>query len=186
MPEVERHETPFAEPDIADLLRADLALRGIKAHQDQAALLLAQIALETGRGKACQNFNVGNLSAHDGLPGEWYRPPWFEVNSDSSQRMRDLHSKMLAGEVPRAFRSFRSFPAGVSGYVSIARALGVLDAAETGDAGKTAAQISRHYTPGANVAELAKSLDRLRGEFLRKGLFDTLPKEPPPPWGGRS
>lgn len=162
---------------MSELLRLELVARVRNPHRDQAALMLAQIALETARGTACQNHNVGNISASDQMAGEFYRPPWFNATPNDSPRMQELNAAMKKGRAPRAFRSFPDFARGVAGYVSVARSLGIVDAADTGDAGVVAQTIARAYTPDAPVASTTAALDSLRNDYLRRGLFDPLPKD---------
>ncbi len=173
MPEVPRVETPFQEASIAELLRLELLAQKLDPHRDMCALLLAQIAFETSRGHACQNRNVGNLTAFDNGAPDFYRPVWFEPSSDP--HLQALHEAMLKGQAPRAFRSFPSFAAGVAAYVFAAKHLGVLEAARTGDAEVTAQVIKTGgYTPDA-PSSLARTLDTLRDDYIARGLFETVP-----------
>src|SRR3954464_9530885 len=109
MPEVPRVETPFQEASIAELLRLELLAQGLDPHRDMAALLLAQIALETARGHSCQNHNVGNITTFEGA-ADYYRPIWFEPQTDP--HLAVLHDAMQKNAAPRAFRSFPDFTGG--------------------------------------------------------------------------
>lgn len=173
MPEVPRVETPFQEASIAELLRLELLARHLDPHQDMAALLLAQIALETARGHSCQNHNVGNISAFDTGAADYYRPIWFEPNQ-TNPHLAALHEAMLKNAAPRAFRSYTSFGAGVAGYLTAAFHLGVVEAARSGEADTMATVIRKAYAPDAPPGT-AQSLEKLRAEFIARGLFDTLP-----------
>jgi hypothetical protein len=168
MPEVPRVETPFQEASIAELLRLELVAQGLDPHQDMAALLLAQIALETARGHSCQNHNVGNITTHDSVMVDFYRPIWF-APGQTDPHLAVLHDAMLKNAAPRAFRSFPNFIAGVAVYVSTAKHLSVVEAARTGDAETMATVIRSAYAPDAPPGT-GRSLDSLRNEFLARGF----------------
>lgn len=176
MSEVPRVETPFQEAAIGELLRLELLAQKQDPHQDMAALLLAQIAFETARGKACQNHNVGNVTANERVAVEYYRPKWF-AEGQTEPHLQALHELMKHGHAPRAFRSYVGFPEGVAGYVRAARHLACIEGARTGDA-EIFADVIRNggYTPGAPES-LGATLDRMRVDYLRRGLFDSLPKD---------
>ena len=184
MPEVPRTRTPFEMSTAAvDLLDALNGAGVADLHQDMAALLLAQLAFETANGKACDNGNVGNISTSDKTRRDFFRPAWFLVTDQSSQRLRDLNAAMQKGNAPRAFVSYPSLAAGFADYVRELRAQfpTIISAAHTGDAEATAAAIkSSHYTPDAPPT-LGATLDSLRRQFLQKGFFASLPKEPSAP-----
>lgn len=174
MPEVPRVETPFQEASIGELLRLELLSRRLDPHRDMAALMLAQIAVETARGHACQNYNVGNVTVLESSSAAYYRPKWF-AEGQTDPHLRVLHDLMAHGQAPRAFAAFSSFTAGVSGYVTTAAHLAVVEAARTGDA-EIMADVIRTggYSPGA-PSTLGHTLDQLRAEYLSRGLFDSLP-----------
>lgn len=174
MPEVPRVETPFQEASIAELLRLELLAQGLDPHRDMAALLLAQIGMETARGHSCQNHNVGNITTTEGA-ADFYRPIWFEPGQ-TNPHLAVLHDAMLKNAAPRAFRSFADFHGGVAGYVAAAKHLSVVEAARTGDAETMATVIRSAYAPDAPPGT-GKQLDSLRNEFIARGLFDPLPKD---------
>lgn len=176
MPEVPRVQTPFQEASIAELLRRELLAQKLDPHQDQAALLLAQIAFETASGRACQNHNVGNVTANERVPIDYYRPQWF-AEGQTEPALQALHELMIHNQAPRAFRAYIGFPEGVAGYVRAAKHLACIEAARTGDA-EILANVIRNggYTPGAPES-LGRTLDTKREEYLRRGLFESLPKE---------
>jgi hypothetical protein len=87
----------------------------------QRCHLLAQVAIETGNGRGMQNFNVGNLivsSSQQSGPALFWRPPWFTIDENSSERERDLHQLMLDGREPSAFRAYGSLEEGIAAYVA--------------------------------------------------------------------
>lgn len=176
MPEVARVETPFQEASIGELLRIELIAQKLDPHQDMAALLLAQIAFETLHGRACQNHNVGNVTANERVAVDYYRPKWFS-EGQTDPHLQALHDMMVHGHAPRAFRSYVGFPEGVAGYVRAARHLACIEGARTGDA-EILADVIRTggYTPGAPDS-LGSTLDKMRVDYLKRGLFDSLPKD---------
>jgi type II secretory pathway pseudopilin PulG len=172
-------------PAAAVELEAALRKAGVTdLHQDMAALLLAQLAFETGNGTACDNRNVGNITTSDRTSRTFFRPAWFTVTPESSPRLRELNAAMQKGQAPRAFVAYQDF---VDGFRDYARELRtqfptIIAAASTGDAQATAAAIkSSNYTPDA-PSSLGATLDSLRRGFLAKGLFSSLPKEQPAPF----
>jgi hypothetical protein len=194
MPEVPRERTPIAMPAAA--VELEFALRGAAVpdlHQDMCALLLAQIAFETGSGRSCDNRNIGNITTSDKTRRDFFRPIWFTVDGDpdpgspwatNRAKLLALHEAMLKGQAPRAFVSYKSFFDGFDDYVRELRVQfpTIIDAARTGDAQATADAIkSSHYTPDAPPT-LGATLDSLRKRFLAEGLFSSLPKEQPAPF----
>lgn len=166
-------------PTAAGLLVAALRARGLTdIDRDMGALLLAQVALETASGTACDNHNPGNMTARDTSGAEFFRPAWFTVDNTSPANLQDLHAQMLKGQAPNAFRSYPDF---ASGFADHALALtttfaAIPIAARSGDALQVAAAIrSSRYTPGINITAVAASLDSLRRAFLQRGLFADLP-----------
>ncbi len=128
------HEVPAVSTQISaeharDALRASMP--GID--RESAALLLALIWVETGRGHVTNN-NVGNITASDAWTGGAWRPPWFAPSSDP--HLAELHARMLAGQAPSAFRAYDSLPEGFADFARVLRQNfpSVLAAAATGDA----------------------------------------------------
>lgn len=188
MPEVPRQRTPIAMPAAAAELLGALTTAGVAdLHQDMVALLLAQLAFETGQGQACDNRNIGNITTSDKTGRDFFRPVWFTVDGDpepgspwatNRARLLALHEAMLKGQAPRAFVSYPTFAAGFGDYVRELRVQfpTIINAAHSGDADATAAAIkSSHYTPDAPPT-LGATLDSLRKQFLARGFFDSLPK----------
>lgn len=69
--------------------------------------LAALVAIETARGSAIKNGNVGNISASASYPGPVWLPPWFEPGQ-TDPKLAALHESMLAGKAPSAFRAYDS------------------------------------------------------------------------------
>src|SRR5882724_216034 len=152
MPEVTRTLTPIPIGSAAPALLDALHTAGVEPNGDQARLLLAQLWLETARGTACNNRNVGNITDGPKWTGDFFRPIWFTVDASSSPHLVDLHDKMQKGQAPSAFRAYESFAHGFGDYVSqlVHTFPSILSAAETGDAAATATAIKTSgYAPDA-------------------------------------
>lgn len=179
MPEVPRLRTPLPMPLAASELVRALRKAGVEdLDRDMCALLLAQIALETAQGNACDNHNPGNMTARDSSGREFFRPAWFTVDASSPANLVDLHAQMLKGQAPNAFRSFPDFPTGFDDHAHelVHNFVAIPQSARSGDALQVAAAIrSSRYTPGINITAVAASLDSLRKQFLSRGLFSDLP-----------
>jgi len=121
--------TPISAEHARDALLA--ASPGLD--RESAALLLALIWVETGRGNL-QNWNVGNITANDAWPGGAWRPPWFAPNQ-TSPHLAELHERMLRGQAPSAFRAYDSAPEGFRDFIAQLRHTfpTVLEAARTGN-----------------------------------------------------
>lgn len=192
MSEVPRVRTALADTTAAPFLVAALRGAGINPTREQARLLLAQLRFE-GLG-ACNNHNLGNITADDRKPGDFFRPVWFTVDGNpepgspwatNRARLLELHQRMLEGKAPRAFRSYPTFDAGAADYVRELQTQfpSILAAAATGDAQATADAIKRSgYTPDA-PASLGSTLATIVSEFDARGLLVELPPlgHPAPP-----
>ena len=136
--------TQISAEHARDALRASMP--GID--RESAALLLALIWVETGRGVHCYNWNVGNITASDAWGGGAWRPPWFTPSADP--HLAELHARMLAGQAPSAFRAYDSLPDGFADFVRTLQHSfpSVLKAAATGDAAAFVAALhdSRYST----------------------------------------
>lgn len=149
--------------------------------QEQAALLLSLIWLETGSG-GLNNHNPGNVTANDRWPGRAWRPPWFEVTEQSSERMRRLHELMLQGKAPKAFRAYTSASEGFQDFATVLKRdfPALLVAASTGDVPtfrkELARKYSADYTPRHDAA-----LTQFRDQFRPLVSHLTAPVNPPAP-----
>ena len=126
-------------PTVATQISAEHARDALRASmpgidRESAALLLALISVETGRGHVVNN-NVGNITASDAWPGGAWRPPWFSA-AQTTPRMIELHAKMLAGQAPSAFRAYDTLTDGFADFAATLKHTfpSVLAAAATGDA----------------------------------------------------
>lgn len=187
--EVQKTLTPLELHLAGDYLLGALRRHGIEPNRQEAFLLLAQVWVETARGSSLFNRNPGNLSANpDTYPGDYFRPPWFVVDEQSSLQMQKLHDLMLENKAPRAFRSYDSFDVGFDDYVDTLskKFPSILKAAAGGDPNAMASAIrSSGYTPDAPPST-GDTLRALSLEFAQKGLFQTLPLVSPGQGSGSS
>jgi hypothetical protein len=160
---VPRQSTPISAEHARDALLAAAP----SLNRPTAALLLALIWIETGRGNL-MNWNAGNITANDKWPGNAWRPPWFEASSDP--HLAELHERMLAGTAPSAFRAYDSATHGFADFVATLNRQfpSVLAAASTGDPAAFVAALhdsgySRDYRPVhiASFAALQHQLEPL-------------------------
>lgn len=178
MTELARVRTALTDTAAAPLLLAALRVGGVQPSQDQARLLLAQLRFE-GLG-SCNNHNVGNITTTDTGSRDFFRPAWFDVDPNdpsADPQLVKLHNLMLAGQAPRAFRSYPDFGSGFSDYVHElqTRFPSILSAAATGDAQATANAIkSSGYTPDA-PSSLGTTLASIVREFQGRGVYADLP-----------
>lgn len=164
---VPRRNTPVTAAQArAAVLSAYRATFGTNPGDNQLALLLALVWIETARGASVQNFNLGNISAGKSYPNDAWRPPWFDLEGGTAatERNVELHEAMLEGRAPEAFRAYPSLEFGALDFVRTlkGRFPEVLAAAATGDAtafrDALAQKYSRDYrnTPPENFASLAR------------------------------
>jgi hypothetical protein len=153
--------TPLDETEAAfELLEAMPDL-----DQEQAALLLSLIWVETGGG-GLNNHNPGNVTANDRWPGRAWRPPWFAITEESSDRMKRLHQLMLQGKAPKAFRAFTSAKEGFEDFAKVLRRdfPALLTAASTGDVRTFREQLARKYSADYTPAH-DRALTQFRDRF---------------------
>ncbi len=118
MIEAARTTTPLTK---AQALSALQTAWGPGLTREQARGLLSLVWIETARGNL-QNYNPGNLTAGSGYTGKVWRPPWYyEPSAGASQRTVDLHTAMLRGKAPSAFRAYDSAAAGFKDWVNAMR-----------------------------------------------------------------
>lgn len=115
MLETDRITTPLSK---AQALAALEAAWGPGLSREVARGLLSLAWIETNRGNL-QNYNPGNLTAGPSYAGKIWRPPWYyEPAEGASQRTVDLHTAMLRGKAPSAFRAYDSAKAGFADWVN--------------------------------------------------------------------
>ena len=165
---VPRLSTPVGMQALPDLIEGAFHVLGTRITPTQKVNLGALAALETARGRAIFNGNIGNISAGETYAGHVWRPPWFEVNDASSLRDVTLHAEMLAGRAPRAFRAYESVQ---QGAVDFARLLlgkayaPLLRAADGNDADAFRRELAARYSPDYKNAAATRNLEKLRAEL---------------------
>lgn len=189
MPEVLKVATvPSEDLAVKAIINQVLPQIGVVT-QEAGRLILAQIWLETARGKSMFNNNWGNITAGASWTGGFWRPPWFnkadvDVLPEGEQKTRllKLHQMMLEGKAPQKFRAYDSLNEGLKDYITrLNREFKALvEAAKTGSPDKFADAIrSSGYNRDADPTTAA-SLRSLMNEFERKGYFSALPKTQAP------
>lgn len=178
MGEVARVQTRITARQAADGLVTHLTDESQFARsptQKSAALLLAQLMLETGNGAACHNYNCGNITSNE--HGSFFRPSWYSVDETSGPHLRQLHDLMLQGKAPRAFRAYESLEHGLRDYLAELRRdfPSLLEASYTEDPYTFARAIrTSRYTPDA-PENTDDSIAALQRKFVEAGLFASLP-----------
>lgn len=184
MAEVPRQKTPASEAELASaLIRAHAAVFGDVPTKKRATLLLAQWLIETAKGESIFNHNVGNLTANDASSVDFWRPPWFEpppYDSGDAERLEVLHTRMLEGKAPRAFRAYDSLEEGATSYMRLIkdRYPRVLKAATAGSPRQFATAVHEEgYCPDPECApdKTTGTFVALQKEINRKKLFQDLP-----------
>jgi peptidoglycan hydrolase-like protein with peptidoglycan-binding domain len=189
MPEVSRVATPLAEDSAVKAISIQVLPSIGVVTQEAGRLILAQMWLETGRGKSLFNNNVGNITAGASWLGDFWRPPWFNKASidamaegEQKTRLLALHQAMLEGKAPQKFRAYNSMLDGLRDYTArLNREFhAIVDAAKTGSPEAYADAIrSSGYNKDADPSTAA-SLRSLMNEFEHKGYFASLPKAQAP------
>lgn len=164
---VPRINTPLSQSATKAALEEALGDESIAATVDIVALLAALIWIETGAGRSCQNFNVGNITASASFPGNAWRPPWFESDPEASPRNRDLHEKMLRGQAPSAFRAYGELDEGMRDFVHRVKVdfPEVLASAATGDPDAFRIALSRKYSHDYANIEATRTLASVMKDF---------------------
>ena len=117
---VPRTRTPLDLQAFPGLISDAFDRIGRPLSHTQRANLAVIAALETGRGKSVQNFNIGAISAAPSYQFEVWRPPWFEPPTpDTTARNRHLHAEMKAGRAPSAFRAYDSAAEGAEDFARV-------------------------------------------------------------------
>lgn len=157
MPEVPRQNTPASLDDLARRLEGKGLSRRQRCH------MLAQIAIETAQGRSIQNNNVGNLivSSAQLTSRPFWRPSWFELDEQSSERDIELHQLMIEGKEPQAFRAYGSLDEGLADYLRMVRSSFPSLLSAGSPAAFVRAWRDSGYTPRLNVERTLVQFKRL-------------------------
>ena len=138
---VPAQRTPLAPLEAAGRLSAYP-----EVNRTSGPLLMALIWVETAGNPTA--YNVGNITASERYNGQAWRPPWFTVGPNSSDKMKRLNARMRAGTAPKAFRAYSNFAEAFDDFmVQMNRSFPeVLAAANTGDARAFVDALSLKYS----------------------------------------
>ena len=172
---VPRTPTPIAQASLPGLIADAFAGESLPLPGIARMMLAVLSAIETARGRATNNHNIGNITASETYTGAIFRPAWFELDPGALQRgeinprLVFLHGEMLANRAPRAFRAYASFDEGARDFarVLVRSFPEVLRAATTPNAENFRAALAQKYSRdyAKRPEETAKSLRQLMKEF---------------------
>jgi hypothetical protein len=165
---VPRLPTPVGMEALPDLIEAAFHVLGTRITPTQRANLGALVALETSRGRAIFNGNVGNISAGQSYAGPVWRPPWFEVTDASSARELALNQAMREGRAPSAFRAYDSVQQGVLDFARLLLGQAyapLLRAANGNDVDAFRRELAARYSPDYSNTAATRNLEKLRAEL---------------------
>lgn len=189
MSEVPAKATPLTRDATAALLvPAYVEVFGEAPDQARAELLLALIWIENANGQSIIQNDWGNLATKPSLGGDYWRPPWFDLDQveampDGAKKARllDLHQRMLDGKAPEAFRAFATQQDGLRAWLRLLATPGmrpILTAASSGDAVAFAHAIfSTRYCPDPECKAAGPSYARTRDLIHAAAYFDGLKKK---------
>ena len=148
MGELSRKLTPIDAQTAASLMMAALSVREAEGTQRKllAQHLLSLAWVETAHGQKMVRNNWGNLSGEN--QGNYWRPPWYQLSSSSSSKLRALHAAMLAGKVPDRFQAFASRGEGLDAFLSLVYRPRYAPMLRAGRAGDTAGFASAVHDTG--------------------------------------
>jgi hypothetical protein len=182
--QVARKLTPLSrEETAARFASAYRAVFGIEPDRNRAELLLALAWVENANGASFICFNWGNLSVKPSESVAYWRPPWFDLaeveampEGAKKARLLDVHTRMLAGTAPEAFRAFDSHEQGLAAWLELLkRRPAILTAASSGDSTAFAHAIySTKYCPDAECRDAGPAYGRKRDEIRSAGYFAGL------------
>ena len=189
MSEVPATATPLTrDATAAAFLPAYLEAFGELPDRNRAELLLAMVWLENANGKSIIQHNWGNLATVASAGGDYWRPPWFDLDQvqamedgPKKRRYLDLHQRMLDNAAPEAFRAFAGHELGARAWLRLLqqeRMRPILDAASSGDATRFAHAIfSTGYCPDPECKAAGPSYAALRDQIHAASYFDNLKKK---------
>jgi hypothetical protein len=187
MPEVAAIRTPLTrDATAAALVPAYVRVFGRKPDRNRAELLLAQVWFENANGQSIIDHNIGNLTSTPSLPGNYWRPPWFDrdavdalPDTDANKaRYLALNTAMEQGRAPSAFRAFDSFDQGFDAWLQFLSAPArapILTAASSGNANAFARAIfDTGYCTDKACRDAGPSYAHLRDQIHAASYFDDL------------
>lgn len=182
MGEVARKTTAISLGDAKPVLEAALQRAGVPVTARTVGYALATFKVENRNGEAVNNHNWGNVSS-SGKTGDYWRPPWYRVTAESSERDRELHQRMLDGKAPKAFLAWPSHAEGAREFVRqlYTRRPTVLRAAQRDDPTAYAAAIhATRYCPdfACRPETMGPRYRTILAGFRSGGLVPSEAREP--------
>ncbi len=175
--------TPLSEDELArELVSGYVAHFGVEPDRETAELLLALVDLENAHGRAIIQHNWGNISCFASDAIDYWRPPWFDLDSvnaldDSDPKKAHLlfeHGQMEAHKAPSAFRAFPDHVTGARVFLSNVKPT-MYDAAETGDPMAFAkAYFESGYCPEQACKDSGPTFRSLQSSIRGAGYFSAL------------
>lgn len=163
------------------LVPAYTARFGVAPDRETAELLLALLFLENANGQAVIEHNWGNISVFAADNVDYWRPPWFDIEKISAlpegekkSRYLNLHARMVAHQVPSAFRAFPDDATGIRVWLANVKP-SMYEAAATGDPMAFAhAYWASGYCPDQACKESGPTYRKLQDEIRKAGYFSGL------------
>jgi len=169
------------------LVRAHELELGARPSLAEAELELAQVLLETNRTRSMWRHNWGNVTAGSSWKGDVWRPSWYELTPESTDRDRTLHGDMLAGKAPSAFRGYDTHEQGARDYLRVLGRSPAREAARTGDPVRFATAVRSSYCPDCTESKgFSGAIAKLRDTVRASHVLDSLGLEQPRGAGGGS
>jgi hypothetical protein len=175
--------TPVTPSAMAAAVPAAYAVRfGQAPDRETAELLLALLFIENDHGRAVIQHNWGNISVFVGPNVDYWRPPWFDLESVEARpdtdpqkaRYLELHQQMLEHRAPSAFAAFEDDQAGIVSWLAHVRPT-MYDAAATGDPMQFAhAYWASGYCPDQACKDSGPTFEKLQAEIRNAGYFAEL------------
>jgi hypothetical protein len=165
---VARTPTPLSQSAFPGLIDEAFKAEGAPLRGLQRMMLAVLASIETARGRAMQNHNLGNITAGPSYPGAVWRPPWFDPSEAAGNpRLERLHQEMLAGRAPSAFRAYDSREDGARDFARQLKSSfpEVMRAALVPNAENFRAALAQKYSPDYRNPGTAAALAQLMKEY---------------------
>ena len=200
--ELPARATPVAALDVFLALRLQLGIQlGREVPRQGALILLAQMALETGRFKSCMNFNLGGIKASKKWAGDYQHFTTLEVlpmalaakymadvPADSTveviKTVDGMSTVRFAGRHPvNKFVAFESMNSAMEHHVGflLGRYRSAVECAMGGSATGFVSELYRLKYFTGDRASYEKSVASLASEYERTFAPDVAPVAPTPP-----
>lgn len=177
-----RTPTPLTEAALAQqVVNAYSTHFGHAPDRETAELLLALIDLENAHGGSIIQFNWGNISTFPKDSVNYWRPPWFDIDSvnalpagPNKDHLLFEHGEMVAHRAPEAFLALANHDEGARVFLSNVKP-SMYDAAATGDPMAFAlAYWSSGYCPDEACKNSGPTFQKLQAAIRAAGYFSSL------------